>query len=101
MYALCALCSQTLTKGERHEVRGVSGSVAKRAGADHHGKRLSATGVWRKQMVASVCLSSLSVSVCLCLSVCVCACLCVGVCVCVCVWGCVCVCLCLCGWVGG
>jgi len=43
-----------MESGERDEVRGVSGSVSKRAGADHHGKGWSATGVWRKPMVVCV-----------------------------------------------
>ena len=54
---VCVLCGHTqnmphaMKSGERHEVRGVSGSVAKRAGADHHGKGWFASGAWRKQMV--------------------------------------------------
>ena len=49
---MCACCGHTqnmphaMESGERHEVRGVSGSVAKRAG-----KGWFATCAWRKQMV--------------------------------------------------
>ena len=59
---MCALCSHTqnmpraMKRGGRHEMRGVRDSVSKRAGADHHGKGWSVTGVWRNQLVVYICM---------------------------------------------